>query len=196
MDEYVRANWLKHFCSQSKLIHVVPANQVFYWWEKEDLDNLSIHLLSPPVFKKIDNYLHWRGLQMCVTSVRPYLGAGKLNRDLWPRACSLRRAGLPAASRMPSGCSHPPSCTLSQEAASGLRNVCIYHSSFHRRVFHVFRNWIEIFFLKTHNNNKTQHHQTQQINKNLTKPQNLQEQLFVVKHFLTHSVSRLLVKIG
>lgn len=44
-------------------------------------------------------------------------------------------------------------------------------------------NWI--FFLKK-TQEKPQHHQTQQTNKNPTKTQNLQEQLFVVKCFLTN----------
>lgn len=41
------------------------------------------------------------------------------------------------------------------------------------------------FFLKNPQEEKRHHHQTQQTNENLTKSQNLQEQLFVVKHFLT-----------
>lgn len=42
------------------------------------------------------------------------------------------------------------------------------------------------FFLKNPQQEKPQHHQTQQTNKNPTKTQNLQGRLFVVKHFLTN----------
>lgn len=73
------------------------------------------------LFKKLSALCTGGYLQMCVTLVRLYLGAGKLSESPWP--CTLGKVGLPAASWMPSGCSHLLSYTLGQEPAPYLANL-------------------------------------------------------------------------